>query len=172
MTDMPGADHAHFNPNLPSEPGPVAAPQEDVVRGTIFAAAAIPLGIILWLVIWNFGFVASLVAWIVAAAAAKLYAVGAGNPSRRGVWAILVVTVVTLVLAFIGGMWLDMVRQFGANPMEALVDGESWSTFGDNLANNPELWKEYTGSILSALLFGALGCFFTLRKLFTTTASA
>jgi len=172
MTEYPGPDHANFIQQPAMGPAPVAGPREDVVRGAIFAAAAIPLGIILWLVIWNLGVVASVVAWAVAAAAAKLYAIGAGNPSRRGAWAILVVTIVTLVLAFLGGMWLDMVHQFGAKPLEALVDGDSWSIFGENLANNNELWQEYTTSMLTALLFGALGCFFTLRKLFATTARA
>ena len=172
MSEHLGPDYGQIQPPYATGPLPSHGPGEDVVRGIIFAAAVIPLGIILWLVIWNLGVVASVVAWAIAAGAARLYALGAGHPTRRGVWAILLITVVTLVLAFIGGMWLDMVHQFGTNPMAALVDGDTWKIFGENLTQNRDLWKDYTVSILSALAFGALGCFFTLRRLFATTARA
>ncbi|WP_125612733.1 hypothetical protein [Specibacter cremeus] len=164
MPEYPGFEPAH--------PTPPARPVEDLVRGTVFAAIAIPLGVLLWLIIWNFGVVASIVAWLVAFAAGRLYALGAGHPTRRGAWIVVAVTVVTLVLAFLGGMWLDMVKELGLNPVDAVFDTATWGLFADNLTNNAELWSAYTKDILMAAAFCALGCFFTLRRIFAASATS
>jgi hypothetical protein len=42
----------------------------------------------------------------------------------------------------------------------------------DNLAYNPEFISGYMKDFLLALLFGALGCFFTLRQMFTATKAS
>lgn len=162
----------HDNQPYPgySAPSPPARPREDVLRGAIFASIVIPLGILAWMIVWNFGFVASVVAWVVAFGAARLYGKGAVNPSRRGVWVVLSITLVTMVLAFLGGMWLDMVKQFGLNPVDAFYDAGLWQDFGANLTDNPSLWREYTGGIVAALAFSALGCFTTMRRMFAATA--
>lgn len=41
-----------------------------------------------------------------------------------------------------------------------------------NLANNPNFVKSYMGDFFMALLFGALGCFFTLRRMFAATKNS
>ena len=158
----------------PPLPRPRQATQgEDVGRGTIFALAALPLGIIVWMVIWNFGWITSLVTFGVAALAARLYITGTGGTlSRKGVWVIVSVTAVTAVLAFVGGVWLDAVSYLGGSPLAKVLDPEPWDLMAYNLATNPDFVKGYAGDFLMALLFGALGCFFTLRSLFAGTKAS
>ena len=147
-----------------------AARGEDVGRGTIFALAALPLGIIVWMIIWNFGWITSLVTFGVAVLAARLYVTGTGGTlSRKGVWAIVSVTAVTAVLAFVGGVWLDAVSYLGGSPLAMVLDPEPWDLIAYNLVTNRDFVNGYAGDFLMALLFGALGCFFTLRGLFTAT---
>lgn len=145
------------------------SPREDVFRGAVFASAVIPLGIILWLVIWNLGFFSAIVGWAVAAGAIALYRLGAGFATRKGAWVVVVVTVITMVLAFLGGMWLDLVQVLGVQPMTAVTEPETWQLFFEVLTYSPEIWRDYMPDIIMAVLLTLLGCFFVLRKLFKTS---
>lgn len=152
-----------------SFPSP-AAHHEDHVRGTLFALAVVPLGIIAWMILWKFGWITSLVTFGAAALAARLYVLGTGGTlSRKGVWAVSAITAVTALLAFLGGMWLDAADYIGGSPLAMVLDPEPWDLIGYNLATNPDFVKGYAGDFFMALLFGALGCFFTLRSLFAAT---
>jgi hypothetical protein len=144
---------------------------EDVVRGTVFSLAAIPAGVVLWLVLWNLDIIASVVGFVAAACAARLYVLGSGGSiSRRGAWAVGAVTLVTVLVSFVGGMWLDMAKFMGgASPFALLTDSEAWDLLGYNLTTNADLVEAYKVDFLMALLFSALGCFFTLRRLFAQT---
>jgi len=164
--------HPESTPQAPL-PRPQESQGEDVGRGTIFALAAMPLGIIVWMVIWNFGWITSFVTFGVAALAARLYVMGTGGTlSRKGVWIVASITAVTALLAFIGGVWLDAVSYIGGSPLALILDPEPWDLMGYNLATNPDFVKGYAGDFLMALLFAALGCFFTLRSLFAATKKA
>ncbi|MDI2036554.1 hypothetical protein [Paenarthrobacter nitroguajacolicus] len=149
-----------------------ATPREDVGRGTIFALAALPIGVILWMVIWGFGWMSSLVTFAAAVMAAKFYVAGAGSLSRKGVWVVAAVTTATALLSFVGGVWLDAVQYLGREPLAMVLDSEPWSLIGNGLAYNPDFVGFYMKDFLLALLFGALGCFFTLRQLFAATKAA
>ena len=149
-----------------------ATPREDVGRGALFALAALPIGVILWMVIWGLGWMSSLVTFAAAAMAAKFYVAGAGALSRKGVWIVVGVTVVTALLSFVGGVWLDAVQFLGREPLAMVMDSEPWALMADNLSYNPDFIGGYMKDFLLALLFGALGCFFTLRQLFTATKAS
>ncbi len=159
----------HFQPPLPQP-----AAREDVVRGAVYALAAVPVGVVAWLVLWNMGWVASIVALIAASLAARLYVLGTGGLiSRRGAWVVAVVTVGTVLLAFWGGMLVDAAKFLGGgSPLTMLADAETWDLLFFNLATNRELVDGYGGDFLMALLFSGLGCFFTLRRLFAQTRTS
>ncbi|WP_314212783.1 hypothetical protein [Pseudarthrobacter equi] len=150
---------------------PAPSAREDVVRGTVYALAAAPVGIIAWMVLWNMGWMASIVAFVAAALAARLYVLGTGGPiSRRGAWVVAAVTLVTVLLSFWGGMLLDAAKYLGGgSPLAMLVDPGTWDFLMFNVTTNRELIDAYAGDFLVALLFSALGCFFTLRRLFAQT---
>lgn len=155
----------------PVSPAPARHTREDVVRGAVFSLAVIPLGVIAWLVLWEMGWIASAVAFIAAAGAARLYVLGTGGAiSRAGVWVVAGVTIVTLLLSFLGSMLLDAARFLGGgSPLTMLADTQTWDLLAYNLETNRELVNGYAGDFLLALLLSALGCFFTLRQLFAQT---
>lgn len=152
------------------QPGfPPAAPVENVVRGTVYAAIVVPAGVLAWAILWHFGFIASLVAWVVAAGAGSLYVRGAGRLSRNGAWVVVGMTVLTVVLAFLAGMWLDFVQAAGLSVTDAWSNSHAWNVFGQFLTDS-EIWGSYTKDILATLAFAALGSFMTLRRIFAATA--
>ncbi|MEV7662513.1 hypothetical protein [Paenarthrobacter sp. NPDC089316] len=177
LPDGTGPDVPAWHPEAQANPGnnvpatPVI-PREDVGRGTVFALAALPIGVILWMVIWGFGWMSSLVTFASAVMAARFYVAGAGALSRKGVWIVVGVTVVTALLSFLGGVWLDAVQFLGREPLAMVLDSEPWSLLADNFAYNPDFVGGYMKDFLLALLFGALGCFFTLRQLFAATKNS
>src|SRR4051794_4172904 len=150
-------------------------PPEDVIRGTLFALIAVPLGIAVWLLIWGIGFIASIVAFGVAAAAVFLYRFGSrGRVSLPGAVIVTVITLGTMALAFFAGIAWDVA---------VLMTQVSELTFFEALGSSRfglafEAYVDAAGgdlivSGLAALAFGLLGSFGTLRSVFasaTTTA--
>lgn len=163
----------HRQSQLPALPLPAVRPEslESAVRGTVFALAVVPLGVGLWLVMWKLGWMGSIVAFVTAAGAARLYVAGStagggGAITRRGAWVVVGVTLATVLLSFMGSIWLDLAEYLGASPLALLFEPRAWDLLGYNLGNNPQLVEDLRGEFLMALLFSALGCFFTLRQLF------
>lgn len=154
---------------VPSAP----LPPERVGRGLLFSLAVIPLGIIVWVLIWQLGFISAIVAFGISFGATFLYRLGSGGRiSVRGLVVIIAVTLVALVLAFLGGMAADLASFLGISLPAALGNAEFWDTFALNVFDNPALWGEYTGSILMSLAFAALGAFGVLRSVFKETRGA
>ena len=82
-------------------------------------------------------------------------------------------TVVTVLLSFLGSMLIDAAKYLGGgSPLFMLAEAQTWDLLGFNLATNRELVDSYAGDFLIALLFSALGCFFTLRQLFAQTRNS
>jgi hypothetical protein len=164
----------HRQAQLPALPVPRTRTEsrEDTVRGTVFALAMVPAGVAVWLILWKLGWMGSIVAFLTAAGAARLYIAGSsagrgGTMTRRGAWVVVTVTIATVLLSFMSSIWLDLADYMGgASPLALLFEPEAWDLLGDNLANNADLVESLKGEFLMALLFSALGCFFTLRQLF------
>lgn len=145
---------------------------ENVARGALFALAALPIGVALWLVIWSFGWMSSLVTFAAAAMAARFYVLGAGGLSRKGVWVVAGITAATAILSFVAGVWFDAAKYINSQPLSLIASSEPWDLISYNLAHNPNFVKSYMGDFSMALLFGALGCFFTLRRMFAATRNS
>ncbi|MEO5919764.1 MAG: hypothetical protein ABIQ01_01340 [Pseudolysinimonas sp.] len=146
-------------------------PTENVPRGTLMALLIIPAGIIAWVILWQFGLVASIVAFGVAIGALWLYRFGSGGRvSRTGAIRVTIITIVTLLLSFLAGLVADVVpmyaNQRNLDVVTALTSGEFWSFFNHALANNI---GNVAVPLLLALVFGALGCFSVLRTAFVQT---
>lgn len=163
----------HRQAQLPALPVPPVRPasRENAVRGTVFALVMVPAGVALWLILWKLGWIGSIVAFLTAAGAARLYIAGStagsgGTMTKRGAWVVVAVTIVTVLLSFLGSIWVDLADYTGASPLAMLFEPEAWDLLGYNLTNNPDLIQDLSGEFLMALLFSALGCFFTLRQLF------
>ena len=152
-----------------TQPSPSSLPSENVQRGVIFALIALPAGVVAWDILWSFNFVASIVAFGVAYLAVRLYRFGSGGRvSRNGAIAVAVITIGTLIVAFISGFAVDVAtlysQQFGVSIPEALVAPRFWSIVFAAMTSVQAL-----PTLLLAALFGALGCFGTLRAAFVQT---
>ncbi|NTW42433.1 MAG: hypothetical protein HGA44_21590 [Cellulomonadaceae bacterium] len=157
---------AEFQPTAARVPERV----ENLRRGALFALATIPVGVLVWVVLWSLGFIASLVAAMVAFLAMWLYVRGAGRLSRAGAVVVVVITVTTLMLAFFGGIVLDFAVALGEGSglgtWGAFVHERFWPTLWAVL---PDALPEYLPDFAWAVGFGALGSFATLRGAFAAT---
>lgn len=157
--------------HVPSVPPQASFPRENVGRGTLVALATVPVGVVAWVVLWGFGFIASLVAFGVAVLALWLYTWGAGSISRKGAMVVLGITVITLLLAFFSGIVLDAARGFGEGSglgaWGAFRHPDFWPAFWEVW---PDAAPEYMPDFAWAAAFGALGSFRTLRAAFAATA--
>jgi len=152
-----------------TQPSPSSLPPENVRRGVIFALLALPAGVIAWDLLWSVGFIASIVAFGVAYLAARLYRLGSGGRvTRSGAIAIAVITIGTLIVAFISGFAVDIVGEYsrvtGASITESLLSPRFWSIVFTSMTAPQSLI-----SLLLAAVFGALGCFSILRNAFRQT---
>jgi hypothetical protein len=153
---------------------PASLPPENVPRGTLMALLIIPAGIIAWVILWQFGLIASIVALGIAFGALWLYRLGSGGRiSRAGAVRITVITVVALLLAFVGGLVAEVLpmyaNQRNIDFVTALTSSEFWSFFGNAVENN---FGDIMVQFVIALVFGALGCFSVLRTAFVQTRAA
>jgi hypothetical protein len=152
-----------------TQPSPSSAPSENVQRGVIFALLALPVGVIAWDILWTFGFVASIVAFGVAYLAVRLYRFGSGGRvTRSGAIAIAVITIGTLIIAYVSGYAVQIVglysNQFGTSIPESLLAPRFWNIVFASMTTGSALIQ-----LLLAAVFGALGCFGILRNAFMQT---
>jgi len=142
-----------------------------VRNGLLLATLSIPVGIVLWVLLWNFGFMASFVAFAIAWLAVFLYNLGAKKDvSKRSAPYLLAIILVGIILSFLGGMALDAVRFYvegtDLSLLQAIVTADFWSFYAGNIFSNAELWSSYTVDIIIALAFGVLGCFGIVKYMF------
>ena len=105
------------------------------------ALLIIPAGIIAWVILWQFGLIASIVALGIAIGALWLYRFGSGGRiSRMGAIRVTIITIVALLLAFLAGLVADVLPLYASqrniNFVSALTSGEFWTFFNHALANN------------------------------------
>ena len=162
--------------DAPQQPTAPVLPAENIGRGLLFALLVIPVGIILWTVIWAIGFIAAIVGFVVAFGAGFLYRFGSGG--RVGVVGAVVIsliTLVTLVVAFFAGLawdWATVVAdETGSTAFAAIALPGFWDSLFQVLAD-PEVIQSYAGQFAIALGLGALGCFSVLRSTFKEAKAA
>lgn len=151
-------------------------PPENLVRGLLLSLLAVPAGILVFVLIWNLGFIASIVGFGVAFAAFFLYRLGSGGRvSMRGAVVIALVTIVTLVLAFIAAEVFTVAGEIAkvndVSVTEVLASPELFG-FVVNVLTSPEIAGALAGDAVMTLLFGAIGCFAVLRGAFREAKSA
>lgn len=104
-----------------AEPAISSLPPENRTRGTLFALAVIPAGIILWVIIWMIGFIAAIVGILVAVGALWLYRKGSGGRiGYNGAARVSAIVVVTLLVSFFAGLIADSPAYYG----RALASGK------------------------------------------------
>lgn len=137
-----------------------------LVRGILLSLLVIPLGAAAWVVLWNMGFIASIVSFGITAGAVILYRIGSRHGvNRTAFWALMLVSATAIVVSFFSGIAADYAKVMDMDTAAALTSEEFWAGYWLNIFDNPALWDAYTVDILLTLLFTTLGCFSVVRGL-------
>lgn len=137
---------------------------ENVGRGLLFAAGAIPIAAAVAAVIAGVGFIASIASFVLAALAVSLYGKGSGGVIRKGIPGIIGLIVVGVVVAFFAGFAVDLAQTYAAQGLTEQEFGTRGQFILANLFNTEVLTAD-ARNIGLFLLFAALGTFGTLRRL-------
>jgi len=142
-------------------------------KGFALALLVVPATIVLWVVIWRMGFMASIVSLATAFGTVWLYQLGAGGTiTKPAAFALFGVIIVSVVLAFLAGMASDMhsayVEVYGST---SLMSADFWSFYFSMLGNG-EVWSDYSQDIMWALGFAVLGAGWTVKDLFMPPRAA
>lgn len=180
MSETPADESAAVPPSEESSvaPLPPAAPPlpaENVLRGFLLSLLVVPAGVLVFVLIWNLGFIASIVGFGVAFGASFLYRFGSGGRvSKRGAILVTAVTVVTLVLSFLAAVVVtratEIARVNQVGVPEVLTSPEFGRILAENFAS-PGFLGSLAGDAAMTLLFGAIGCFAVLRQAFRAAQS-
>ncbi|MBF4461927.1 MULTISPECIES: hypothetical protein [unclassified Rathayibacter] len=144
-----------------------AAPTPHIARGVALALLVLPAGVLVWLALWQAGFVASIVGFGVAFGAGWLYRKGAPGPlDRRGVAAIVTIIIVTMVVSIVAGVVADTLTGIAPGAIARVVTSSHyWSWFFGTVLRDPQFLATNGTSLLFAVLFTVLGTFRTIRRL-------
>jgi hypothetical protein len=152
----------------------IPAKPENRLRGAMFALLAPLVGSVLWVILWRWGFIASLVAYLITFLTIKLYIKGAGTLSRKSLPIVLGIAVGGVALAFVCGVASDALafyaEQAHVGQWAALSYADFWSFLQSNLIRG-EIWSSYTNDLLIAVAFAALGMYGTVKELLLNTAA-
>lgn len=141
--------------------------QSHITRGLLLASLVIPVGIALWVILWQYGFIASIVAFGIAYAAVWLYKKGAGDTTRTAAPYLIALIVLAVVLAFLGGMVSDAwyVYSQDLEGAQGFFSAEFIDFFMANITT-AELWQGYAFDLLVSVVFAALGASGVIRDLY------
>ena len=146
-------------------------PYEAVGRGVLFALLAVPVGVAASVLIWQWGFIASVTSFAIAAGAAWLYARGAGNPPRAGLLPLLGVLVLGVVLSVVAIEVADLVA-FHGTPEGAGLGWPSTTDFVVAHLFDPQVLRSYGTDLVLFGLFAVLGIAGTVRRLLQARRAA
>lgn len=145
--------------NLTLKLGGNMAKSNNQSRGLLAALLAIPLGILIWVFLWQYGFIASIAAFAIAYVAVWLYNWGSGSEVTKSVAPYLMgIIVLGVILAFLSGMVSDAWAAYTTEleGKEGFFSADFWILFADNLTR-ADLWGSYTMDIVISIAFAALG---------------
>ncbi len=134
---------------------------EAVARGLLFSLAAIPVGVVLSVLVWRAGFVASISSFAMGALAAFLYRRGAGRVGRAGVAVVAGVVLVGVVVSFAGIVASDLMEVYAAHRAE--IEG-SEATFVTSGLTDGAVLGAYGRDLAIFAFFAVLGAVATGRR--------
>src|SRR4051812_27711268 len=101
----------HAQPLFSGEAAP-PRPTERVALGLLAALGAVAVGVVLTVVIWRLGYVASITSLVMAAGATLLYTRVAGTTPRRGLVPLIVLILVGVAASFFAVVASDLIEVY------------------------------------------------------------
>jgi len=154
-TKQSAANHKSYNQD-----------EENVSRGLLFAACAIPIAMIVYLFLYYFGFFASLSSWLFGYLVVQFYTAGARAEAVKGFRRLIVLVVVGVVLFIQAGIAMDVLRYYAAN--QELMISQGYDRFWTVIAylTNPKVYYiDNLQNILITIGFAALGLYSQIKNL-------
>ena len=146
--------------------------RERVVLGLAAALVALLVGAGVTLALWNFGFIASITSFIMAAGATFLYGVAAGAPPRRGVVPLILLVVTGVVATFFLLVGYDAALAYDdlTAGMPADQIGMGKGEFVRTSTFDGEVLKSYGKDMAFFFGFAVLGMWTTLKNVLGSAA--
>ncbi|HXH78819.1 hypothetical protein [Nocardioides sp.] len=180
QTGEPDADSQYPTPE--QSPGSVVDDQvqlatprrERVVLGLAAALVGLLVGAGVTLALWNFGFIASITSFIMAAGATFLYGVAAGAPPRRGVVPLILLVVTGVVATFFLLVGYDAALAYddvtAGMPADQIGMGMGKGEFVRTSIFDGEVLKAYGKDMAFFFGFAVLGMWTTLKNVLGSAA--
>ena len=144
---------------------PPPPPRERVALGLLAALGAVLVGVVLTVVIWRAGFIASITSLVIAIGATWLYTVAAGANPRRGLVPLIAVILLGVVLSFFAVVASDLMQFYDDAKASGLTPTIGKGEFVRDGLTDGEVLSEYGKDMAMFGLFAALGIFGTVRRL-------
>lgn len=146
-------------------PAAPAAPPERVALGLLASLLAVVGGVVLTVVIWRAGYIASITSFVIAIGAVYLYTAAAGSPPRKGLVPVVLVIALGVVASFFAIVVSDLLDAYDLYATDAQALGIDKRQFVMDNVFDTELLAEYGKDLGMFVLFAVLGIFSTLRRL-------
>lgn len=137
-------------------------------RGLLLSVLVIPVGIAAWAFLWQFGFIASVVSWGIAAGAVWLYKYGShGEVTKATLPWLLAIILIATILAFLSGIVSDLWSAYVTEIHGEIVflSTDFWAVVWANLTYG-EFLTQYIPDFLISVAFSVLGAGGTVYGLF------
>ena len=149
-------------PTSLSDPAEPPEPTEFVARGLLSALVAIAGGIVVTVLIWRIGSIASVTGFIVAVGAVYLYSKGAGAQPRKGLVPLITLIVIGVIATFFAVMVSDAWDVYGN---AALRGGEGRLGFIEDNIFRGDVVRSHGQDMAMFAVFAVLGIFSPLHRL-------
>ena len=148
---------------LPAAGTPVRT--ERVAVGLLAALSAVVVGIVLTVVLWRAGYIASITSLIIAIGATWLYTRAAGSDPRRGLIPLIALILLGVVISFFAVVASDLIEAYDDAVASGLVPTIGKSEFVRRGLTDGDVLSEYGKDMAMFGLFAVLGIFGTVRRL-------
>jgi hypothetical protein len=148
---------------LPAEATPVHT--ERVALGLLAALSAVVVGIVLTVVLWRAGYIASITSLVIAIGATWLYTRAAGANPRRGLIPLIVLILLGVVISFFAVVASDLIEAYDDAVASGLVPTVGKGEFVRRGLTDSDVLSEYGKDMAMFGVFAVLGIFGTLRRL-------
>jgi hypothetical protein len=145
-------------------------------RGIKFAFGGIAIGLAIWLLIWQIGFIATASMWVMAWLTVDFYERGAGRIDRKSAYIIIALIASGVLLAILSSMVADLAsaamqdEEIGQhNLLWLLYNGGFWRYVTANIVGNFEFLSSYGSTILWTVVFALAGSYSTVAQVFIDT---
>lgn len=135
---------------------------ENVVLGTIGAIVGAIIGSILWILLDQVGFIASIAALAIIFCGIKGYEILGKRISKKGIIISIVITIIIVFLADIFSMGFSIYREFAAEYGISIADA---ILSVPNFLTEPQILSQFLLNLAIGYVFVVIGCFRFVRRI-------